>query len=58
MTELAGPSRAKIDDPLRRCQFSPPAVMAALLNLESAGCIGTLPGNYVALLTDEAHWTA
>jgi len=29
--------------------------MAALLDLESAGRIGALPDNRVALLTDEAH---
>ena len=54
-TGLAGPSRAQIDDPARRCQFSPAALMAALLHLESAGRIRALPDNRVALLTHEAH---
>ena len=54
-TRLARWSPAQIDDPVRRCQFSPPAPMAALLDLESAGRIGALPDNRVALLTNEAH---
>jgi hypothetical protein len=40
---------------VRRCQFCPPALLAALLHLESAGLIGALPDNRVALLTNEAH---
>jgi DNA processing protein len=55
--DLLGPSPAPIDDLVRRCQFSPAAVMAVLLELELAGRIEALPGNRVALLTDEAHWT-
>ena len=54
-TGPAEPSAAQIDDPVRRCQFSPPALVAALLDLESAGRIGALPDNCVASLTDEAH---
>jgi DNA processing protein len=57
VVELLGPSPTPIDDLVRRCQFSPAAVMAVLLELELAGRIETLPGNRVALLTDEAHWT-
>jgi len=41
-----------VDDLLRRCQFSAPAVMAALLELELAGRVETLPGNRVARLND------
>jgi DNA processing protein len=55
--DLLGPSPTPIDDLVRRCQFSPAAVMAVLLELELAGRIETLPGNRVARLTDEAHWT-
>ncbi len=34
----------------------PAAAMAVPLELELAGRVATLPGNRVALLTDEAHW--
>ena len=37
---------------MRRCQLSPAAVMAVLLELEFAGRVETLPGNRFALLTD------
>ncbi|MBV8219212.1 MAG: DNA-protecting protein DprA, partial [Solirubrobacterales bacterium] len=40
-----------VDDLIRRCQFSTPAVMSALLELELAGRVETLPGNRVALLS-------
>ncbi|HEX3348810.1 MAG TPA: DNA-processing protein DprA [Acetobacteraceae bacterium] len=39
-----------VDDLIRRCQLSLPAVMSALLELELAGRVETLPGNRVALL--------
>jgi len=55
--DLLGPAPTPIDDLVRRCQFSAAAVMVVLLELELAGRIETLPGNRVALLTDEAHWT-
>ncbi|MDQ2803110.1 MAG: DNA-protecting protein DprA, partial [Pseudomonadota bacterium] len=44
-------SPTAVDDLVRRCQFSPAAVMAALLELELAGRIETLPGARVALLS-------
>jgi len=43
-----------VDDVVRRCQFSPAAVMVVLLELELAGRLELLPGNRVVLLTDEA----
>ena len=46
---LLGPAPTAVDDLLRRCQFSDAAVMAALLELELAGRVDTLPGNRVAL---------
>ncbi len=48
---LLGPTPVKVDDLVRRCQLSPDAVMAALLELELAGRVETLPGNRFALLT-------
>ncbi|MBV9248688.1 MAG: DNA-protecting protein DprA, partial [Acetobacteraceae bacterium] len=53
--ELLGPSPTTVDDVLRRCQLSPSAVMAVLLELELAGRVETLPGNRIALLADEAR---
>ncbi len=50
--DLLGPSPTPVDAVLRRCQFSAPAVMAALLELELAGRIETLPGGRVAALSD------
>jgi DNA processing protein len=44
----------KVDDLVRRCQFSPSAVLAVLLELELAGRVQTLPGSRVALLSDAA----
>jgi DNA processing protein len=44
----------KVDDLMRRCQFSPSAVLAVLLELELAGRVQTLPGSRVALLSDAA----
>ena len=47
---LLGPEPTAVDDLTRRCQLSASAVMAALLELELAGRVETLPGNRVALL--------
>ncbi len=55
--DLLGPSPTAVDDVVRRCQFSPAAVMVALLELELAGRLELLPGNRVALLSDEARIT-
>jgi DNA processing protein len=49
---LLGPTPMKVDDLLRRCQLSPGAVMAVLLELELAGRVETLPGNRFALLSE------
>ena len=48
--DLLSPSPTSVDDLVRRCQFSPAAVMAALLELEVAGRIEMFPGNRVALI--------
>ncbi|HUN43220.1 MAG TPA: DNA-processing protein DprA [Acetobacteraceae bacterium] len=55
--DLIGPSPTAVDDVVRRCQFSQAAVMVALLELELAGRLEMLPGNRVALLSDEARIT-
>jgi DNA processing protein len=47
---LLGPEPTQVDDLTRRCQLSASIVMAALLELELAGRVETLPGNRVALL--------
>jgi DNA processing protein len=47
---LLSPEPAMVDDIVRRCQLSPPATVAVLLELELAGRVETLPGNRVALL--------
>ena len=47
---LLGPAPTAVDDLIRRCQFSGPAVLSVLLDLELAGRIETLPGNRVARL--------
>lgn len=47
---LLGPEPTAVDDLVRRCQLSFPAVMAALLELELAGRLEHLPGHRVALL--------
>ncbi len=51
VVDLLGPSPTAVDDLVRRCQFSAAAVLAALLELELAGRIETLPGQRVALLS-------
>ena len=55
MLDLLGPSPTLVDDLIRRCQFSPAAVMAALLELELAGRVETLPGNRVTLVADQGQ---
>ena len=50
--DLLGTSPTAVDDVVRRCQFSPAAVLAVLLELELAGRIQTLPGSRVALLLE------
>jgi len=52
VVSLLGPTPVKVDDLLRRCQLSPAAVLAVLLELELAGRVETLPGNRFALLTN------
>ncbi|MGD0431613.1 MAG: DNA-processing protein DprA [Acetobacteraceae bacterium] len=52
VVSLLSPTPTKVDDLLRRCQLSPAAVMAVLLELELAGRVETLPGNRFALLTE------
>jgi DNA processing protein len=49
---LLGPSPTLVDELVRRCQFSAPEVRAALLDLELAGRVETLPGSRVALLAN------
>ena len=49
---LLSPEPTMVDDLLRRCQLSPSATMAVLLELELAGRVETFPGNRVALLPD------
>jgi DNA processing protein len=56
--DLLGTSATEVDEVVRRCQFSAAAVMAALLELELAGRIQTLPGNRVALLPEPMHHPA
>jgi len=51
---LLSPEPTKVDDLVRRCQFSSSAVLAVLLELELAGRVRTLPGSRVALLPDAA----
>ena len=50
LLDLLGPAPTSVDDLIRRCQLSGPAVLSVLLDLEIAGRIETLPGNRVALL--------
>jgi DNA processing protein len=47
---LLAPDPTKVDDLVRRCQFSSSAVMAILLELELAGRVEALPGSRFALL--------
>jgi DNA processing protein len=56
--EMLGPSPTSVDDLLRRCQFSAPAILMVLLELELAGRVETLPGNRVALIAGSSRSTA
>lgn len=47
---LLGSAPTLVDDLVRRCQLSAPEVRAALLDLELAGRVETLPGSRVVLL--------
>jgi predicted Rossmann fold nucleotide-binding protein DprA/Smf involved in DNA uptake len=47
---LLSASPTSVDELLRRSHFSPPAVMAALMQLELALRVEFLPGNQVCLL--------
>jgi DNA processing protein len=50
VVELLSYSPTPVDDLVRRCQFSTSAVVTALLELELAGRVETLPGNQVLLV--------
>jgi DNA processing protein len=50
--DLLGPSPIAVDDIIRRCRFPAAAINAALLDLEIAGRVESLPGGRVALLAD------
>lgn len=45
--ELIGPTPVAVDDLVRRCHLSAPAVQAILLDLELSGMVEALPGNRV-----------
>ena len=47
MLELIGPTPVAVDDLVRRCHLSAPAVRAMLLDLELSGSVESLPGNRV-----------
>ncbi len=47
---LLSPDPTSVDDLIRRCQFSPAATAAALLELELAGRVESLSGHRVALI--------
>jgi DNA processing protein len=47
LLELIGPTPVGVDDLVRRCHLSPPAVRAILLDLELSGLVEPLPGNRV-----------
>ena len=55
---MLGPSPTSVDDLVRRCQFSAPAILTVLLELELAGRVETLPGNRVALIAGPSRPTA
>jgi DNA processing protein len=52
LLELLGPSPIAVDELIRRCGFPAAAINGALLELEIAGRIETLPGNRVTLLAN------
>jgi DNA processing protein len=45
--ELIGSTPVGVDDLVRRCHLSSPAVRAILLDLELSGLVEPLPGNRV-----------
>jgi DNA processing protein len=49
LIDLIGMSPISVDDLLRRCHLSPPALQAALADLELEGRVDMLPGHRVAL---------
>lgn len=49
--EMIGPTPVAVDDLIRRCHLSPPAMQAILLDLELSGLVEPLPGNRVARST-------
>jgi DNA processing protein len=51
VTELLGPSPVSVDELLRECHLSPPAVLTVLLELELAGRLERHPGNRVSLIS-------
>ncbi len=51
---LLGAAPCAVDDLFAHCQFSPSEVRAALLDLELAGRVETLPGGKIALLNQGA----
>jgi DNA processing protein len=54
--ELLGPSPVMVDELVRQCHLSAPAVRSILLELELAGRLERHPGNRVSLLlTASAH---
>jgi DNA processing protein len=54
--ELLGPSPVAVDELVRQCHLSAPAVRSVLLELELAGRLERHPGNRVSLLlTATAH---
>jgi DNA processing protein len=53
LLELLSPSPTLVDDLIRQCHVSAAVVGAVLLELEVAGRIQSLPGNRVALVTED-----
>lgn len=54
--EMLGPEPVAVDELIRQCHLSPPALRAVLLDLELAGRLERHPGNRVSrLLTTTAH---
>ena len=54
LLQLIGFSPCPVDDLVRRCQFSPGAIMAGLSDLELSDQIETLPGNQVSRIATAA----
>lgn len=50
--ENLSPSAVSVDEIIRNCQFSPPAVAMVLLELELAGRLERHPGNRVSLIQE------